>query len=349
MGGSYIQEFFACGGTIGRSLTCDWPLPDSKRYISSEHAMVDYQGGCYYLIDLSRNGIFINGSDVPVGKGNPQRLFDGDTIRMGEFEIKTALVDDSNEADSDSLSDSIVRAQMVQEDESVETPLLADDQIRDDHALDAALVPGDNPGELSAISPIPADLNIAEQLLQDSTNEFLASAGLNPDDYRGMEPKTLLKNAARLLSEYTEGVHSLLLSKDKALSSLNVIHDNRTGASNPLRAADRIDDALRLLLSDSTGIKGSKHAEAAFDELLRHEQAVVTAMREALADYIEHFEPGALEKLFAQQKQRGGNSGNGFRELYAEAYQGLAQPNRFKLPQRFDEQFARTYELETTD
>ncbi len=51
MGGSYMQEFAACGGTIGRSLECDWPLPDSKRYVSSRHAMIDYQGGAYYLVD----------------------------------------------------------------------------------------------------------------------------------------------------------------------------------------------------------------------------------------------------------------------------------------------------------
>ena len=37
-----------------------------------------------------------------------------------------------------------------------------------------------------------------------------------------------------------------------------------------------------------------------------------------------------------------------FEELYKEAYEGLAQPNKHRLPQRFDDEFAKAYELETT-
>jgi type VI secretion system FHA domain protein len=155
MGGSYIQEFPACGGTIGRSLSCDWALPDSKRFISSQHAMIDYQGGAYYLVDLSRNGVFINGSDVAVGKGNPQRLFDGDILRIGEFEISIAVIEDANEADEDGMQDSIVRAQMVSEDESVEMPMLPPEQISGEHTLDVLLTPGDTSGELSALTELP--------------------------------------------------------------------------------------------------------------------------------------------------------------------------------------------------
>ena len=75
------------GGTIGRSPDNDWVLPDERRYVSSRHAMIDYQGGAYYLVDTSRNGVFVNGADTPVGQGHPQRLFDGDQLRIGEFEI----------------------------------------------------------------------------------------------------------------------------------------------------------------------------------------------------------------------------------------------------------------------
>ena len=152
LGGSYIQEFAACGGYIGRSLECDWPLPDAKRYISSKHAMIDYQSGAYYLVDLSRNGVFINDSDTPVGRSNPQRLFDGDTLRLGEFEIRVGIIDDPSEGDEDAMRDSVVRAQMVQQDESMEIAMLSDDEIRDELKLEDVLAPGDEPGELSALS-----------------------------------------------------------------------------------------------------------------------------------------------------------------------------------------------------
>jgi len=351
MGGSYIQEFAACGGTIGRSLGCDWPLPDSKRYISSRHAMIDYQSGAYYLVDLSRNGLFVNGCEAPLGQGNPQRLFDGDVLRLGEFEIKVAIIEDASESPEDGMQDSVVRAQMVQEDVSMELPMIAEDQVRDELSLDMALKPGDESGELSAISEIPQDPGFAKQMLADSVDEFLKSAGLNPDDFRGIEPDTLLKNAGRLLIEFVEGTHALLVSKDKIMAGLNVRPQDKE-TSNPLRSSESIDNAIRLLLGNTNGVNtaGGEAVEKAFDEMLQHQRAVISAMRNALGDYLGYFEPDALEKHFEQQKKRtGGSTKDAFRELYAEAFVGLAKPNKRKLPQRFDDEFARAYELETTE
>ena len=79
------------GGTIGRSRDNDWILPDPDHYISGKHATVDFQSGAYYLADISTNGVYINGADEPLGRGNPRRLFDGDTIRMGDFKLVVSL------------------------------------------------------------------------------------------------------------------------------------------------------------------------------------------------------------------------------------------------------------------
>ena len=357
MGGAYIQEFAACGGTIGRSLECDWPLPDAKRYISSKHAMIDYQGGCYYLVDLSRNGVYINGADTPVGSGNPQRLFDGDIVRFGEFEIKVALIEDASEADNDGMSDSIVRAQMVQvDDESMEPAMVSADSMNDAVALDEMLTPGGGSGELSMLSELPPEASA--ELLKTAQNhgisaaaeEFLTAAGMDPNEFKGIDPKDLLHNAARLLADLTDGVHALLSSKDDITTRLNIKENTKNTPSNPLRSSDGIDNALRLLLAPENDmhLAGSKAVDAAFDELLRHQHAVMAAMRNALGDYLGYFEPDALEKLFAAQK-KSDKTANDFRELYAQAFEGLAQPNDHKLPQRFDEEFVRAYELETTE
>jgi type VI secretion system protein len=82
-----IKEFGQDGGTIGRSLEGDWVLPDAQRFVSSRHASIDFRSGSYYIIDTSSNGVYINGSNQPVGRGNPQRLFPGDRIRMGDYEM----------------------------------------------------------------------------------------------------------------------------------------------------------------------------------------------------------------------------------------------------------------------
>lgn len=355
MGGSYVQEFAACGGTIGRSLECDWPLPDSKRFISSKHAMIDYQGGAYYLVDMSRNGVFVNGSASPVGKGNPQRLFDGDTLRLGEFEIRVALIDDPNEGDEDGMQDSVVRAQMVGEDESMEIAMLDAEKIRDELQLEELLQPGDESGELSMLREVPAGASAmlrkiaSQQLLLEALETFLKAAGLDPKDFDGVDPQALLQNAGRLLGEYTGGTHSLLIAKDKTNRQLRLQQHNPQAAKNPLRSSESYDNALRLLLGTDNDVhtRGPEAVKAAFAELRTHEHAVIEAMRIAISDYLGHFEPAAIEKYAEEHGIKSVKSA--FRDVYADVFEGLARPNDKKLPQRFDDEFARAYELETAD
>jgi type VI secretion system FHA domain protein len=93
------MEFGQNGGTIGRSLESDWVLPDGQRYLSSRHASIDFRSGSFYIVDTSTNGVYVNDSEQPVGRGNPQRLFTGDRIRIGEYEMSVEIsgVDDTRE------------------------------------------------------------------------------------------------------------------------------------------------------------------------------------------------------------------------------------------------------------
>ena len=45
VGDDVVRVFDEDGGTIGRSLQSDWILPDPDRYISSQHATIDYKSG----------------------------------------------------------------------------------------------------------------------------------------------------------------------------------------------------------------------------------------------------------------------------------------------------------------
>ncbi|MDX1562823.1 MAG: FHA domain-containing protein, partial [Gammaproteobacteria bacterium] len=76
-----VKVFGQDGGTIGRSLESDWALPDRERFLSSKHASIDFRSGTYYIVDTSKNGVYINDAEQPVGRGKPQRLFPGDRIR----------------------------------------------------------------------------------------------------------------------------------------------------------------------------------------------------------------------------------------------------------------------------
>lgn len=91
MGADFVREFGDEGGTIGRSLQNDWILPDPDRFISGKHATIDCRGGTWYLADISTNGIYVNAEDEPLGRGNPRRLYDGDRLRMGDFEFAVEI------------------------------------------------------------------------------------------------------------------------------------------------------------------------------------------------------------------------------------------------------------------
>lgn len=107
LGADSTRVFSVHGGSIGRAPDNDWVLPDPDRYISGHHAAIDYRSGAYYLRDNSTNGVFVNHSDEPVGRGTPIRLYDGDELRMGDYLFEVSIVnvsrdgaDDSGDADS---------------------------------------------------------------------------------------------------------------------------------------------------------------------------------------------------------------------------------------------------------
>jgi type VI secretion system protein len=113
LGERSTKEFGREGGTIGRSLESDWVLPDGQRYVSSRHASIDYRSGSYYIVDTSTNGVYVNDSDQPVGRGNPQRLFSGDRIRLGEYEINVEIDEDATTHRTGKHVDPVSRAQRV--------------------------------------------------------------------------------------------------------------------------------------------------------------------------------------------------------------------------------------------
>ena len=56
------KTFKQAGGVIGRGEDCDWIIPDSKRHLSSHHALISYREGRFFLTDVSSNGILISAS-----------------------------------------------------------------------------------------------------------------------------------------------------------------------------------------------------------------------------------------------------------------------------------------------
>lgn len=359
-------KFSACGGTIGRAKDNDWVLPDPKRYVSGRHALIDYQSGAYYLVDTSRNGVYVNGADTPVGKGHPQRLFDGDQIRVGDFDVLVEIAESADEAQNDDMADSVVRAQQVQEDESMEL-MLVDEQklVEEDDAL-ARHVATEALGQTSQISerlpkltskkgPPPVRKSPAPAAKTDglAIAAFMEAAGLTASDLAGNSPQNVLRAAGQLLQLMTGGLVDLLRNraevKDEFRMSQTIIKGEQ---NNPLKFSASVQDALKYLLGNSSAsyLTPRKAVEATFEDLKSHEQAMNKAMAQALKDYLDRFDPDELRNQYDLGLKRipllASANKLKYWDLYAESYHILTYGEEGKLPEAFSQEFARAYEIE---
>lgn len=365
-----LKEFAATGGTIGRSPDNDWVLPDDKRYVSSRHALIDYQGGAYYLVDTSRNGVYVNGADTPVGRGHPQRLFDGDRLRIGEYALAVEISADDEEAPDDGMRDSVVRAQLVPEEESVELMLVAEDRLLNDATLQRHLAPGTDmvrkvatgrsasqtrPPAASAAPAAPASTRTSPGSAdQRAVDRFMAGAGLQPDLLAGSTPGELMQVAGKLLRLMATGLMELLRERSQVKDTFRIPNTLiQPAQNNPLKFAPSVDEALRYLLNDRAegNYLGAEDAvRASFRDLREHEQAMVRAMLQAVEDYVDRFDPEELRGRFDKGLKRTGllSSANKLKywDLYEESYHALTQREEGGPPQLFSEEFARAYAAE---
>lgn len=378
-----VREFPAVGGTIGRSPDNDWVLPDESRYVSSRHAMIDYQGGAYYLVDLSRNGVYVNGADTPVGKGHPQRLFDGDQLWIGEFRIAVDIsATDADLRDDDGMRDSVVRAQLMPEDESVELQLVSEEKLTRDSSLQRHLAPARSaarnvdavPAQHLAtasmtkrpagsramgapVTPAPATTPPATthgDADQRALMLFLAAAGIRPDVIAGHTPAEVLQGSGKLLRIMVSGLMDLLRDRNQMKDAFRLPQTIVQAAqNNPLKFSPNVDEALRYLLNDrgdSAYLSAEDAVRGGFQDVRRHEQALVKGMLQAVRDYVERFDPEELKSRFDKGLKRGGllSGANKLKywDLYEETYHSLAQQDEGGPPQLFAEEFARAYAQE---
>ncbi|WP_437882107.1 type VI secretion system-associated FHA domain protein TagH [Pseudomonas sp. LRF_L74] len=73
--------------SIGRGPDNDWVLPDPGRLVSSQHCIVQFRDGTYYVTDTSTNGIIMERSGLRLRRGNSEPLSDGEVLKLGEYDI----------------------------------------------------------------------------------------------------------------------------------------------------------------------------------------------------------------------------------------------------------------------
>lgn len=81
----------ASGLTLGRSASCGTHLPDRQRMVSASHARIYSEQAQWFVEDTSTNGVFINQSPAPLGRGNRFMLSDGDVVQCGGYRLLVNL------------------------------------------------------------------------------------------------------------------------------------------------------------------------------------------------------------------------------------------------------------------
>ncbi len=355
LGDGQSTEFSACGGTIGRNADNDWVLPDTKCYVSGRHALIDFQAGAYYLVDMSRNGVYVNGADEPVGRGHPQRLFDGDQLRIGEFDITIELVEDDADMLDDGMRDSVIRAQLVPEDDSVELMLVDEDKIIEDEAL-ARHLQGDGASQLSeriALSKLTNPKSSKFIAEEKAVGVLLEAAGLQSSDLSGANPSEVLQTAGQLLNSFVSGLTELIQERTDLKKKFHLPNTLIQGKqNNPLKFSPTTADALKYLLGNRTEsyLPAKEAVEVSFREIQQHERALPKAMLFALKEFLERFDPDELRSQFDRGLKRSpllsGTNKLKYWELYQECFQVLTQAEDGKAPEAFSNEFARAYEHE---
>ena len=77
------------GFDFGRDSHLDWSLPDKSRVISGKHCEIRFYDDAYWLVDVSTNGTFVNGSAKRIQ--NPYQLNEGDRLQVGEYVLSVAI------------------------------------------------------------------------------------------------------------------------------------------------------------------------------------------------------------------------------------------------------------------
>ena len=367
VGDDAVRVFSETGGTIGRSLHNDWILPDPDRYISGRHATIDFQGGAYYLADVSTNGVYINGDHEPLGKGNPQRLFNGDVIRLGDFEI-TVKIDEGESIvmplDDEAASPVTDHASSLVDEDPIRTgvQLLEEEALTDDDEFLSALIEDSaNTGVVEQLEPKKKSrpkkpgltaLAEADLVATDLVDSFLDGLGINRAElHSSTDLGEIMQNAGEVLREFVEGITQLLASRANLKNAFRL--DQTTvlpHGNNPVKLSANTKDTIKQLLVGKDGeYLGPRDAvREVCRDLLFHQDAFLDAMIKAFTEFSNRFDPVELEegfdltlnsnlitKMFNKKK---------YWPLYRELYPIMTAKGDGRFPQMYAEEFVKAYE-----
>lgn len=193
------------------------------------------------------------------------------------------------------------------------------------------------------VPPVPAN----------ALHAFYRAAGLDPAAASGEDAATQLALAGQLLREMALGLMTALQQRAEQKQQYRVEDTGITKLeNNPFKLSSSVDEVLARLFTHRSArfMPPVEAVRSGFADLKKHEKATLSAMQDALAEYLDRFAPGKLEEQFDAGLRRVGTQGEDkgrYWELYQEFYRVLTQANEAGVPHAFAEEFAKAYETVT--
>lgn len=326
------HHFGHTGGSIGRDNSNDWALPDPNNFLSKKHASIQFNKNHFYIIDKSTNGLFINRSHTPLGRGNQHKIHTSDEIIMGEYTLIVSQLDESVEDIPFPLHDSFTPSPSKQTEtnpfaletthdpfDQIFNPTQEEESYR--HAVDTTansqnafffnandslalkteekekpenILTGAVLIEPSKDKTLSTDTNNTDALTQ-----ILLSAGLSVDDISRIQPtEETYQLIGHVLKESIDGTMNLLRSRMEAKNHLHL--DNTLISpreNNPLKFLPNAHFVLKQTLSSSSNYADDTYLTLA--DALNEAYDDISAHEYSMATSIQKALTATIKKHFA--------------------------------------------------
>jgi type VI secretion system protein ImpI len=263
----------------------DWRLPDPDKFISGRHCEIRYEGGAFWLYDVSRNGTYVNGASQRIA--SPYRLGDGDRLRIGRYLLSVEIADDRGFASA-------------QAGPSVR-PLPS---VNGRAAAGEAFFPprqDARPQPAADFASRPAPVGPGRTVdAADLFRAIAAGAGVPADIFLQRDAHEVAGEIGAVLRIVVEELGALLKARAAAKALAKTTERTMVGATdnNPLKFVPAAPEALDILFSRrrSGYLDARQSVKEAFRDLKAHEIATYAAMQAALARLLDELSPETIER-----------------------------------------------------
>ena len=328
--------------------------------------------------------MYVNDESAPLGKGNPRRLFNGDKLRMGDFEFLVTIDDgeelDIRERSTDNAFHDDFELRVAEEPLRTGIQLLAEEELTGDEEFHSALfgtrrMDQEPPRRKAAPRPAPQPAPPPKQLQRhaaanQSSNEsandtdaeallttFLNAAGIDRAEiHPTVDPYEVMQNAGEVMREFVDGITGMLASRANMKSMFRL--DQTTVLprhNNPMKIAANSEDSMKQLLVGRPGeyLGPLDSVKEVCRDLKFHQDALLSAMTSAFREFSDRLEPEELQQTFDRNLERkplfGSFAKLKYWQLYCDLYPIMTQTGNGPFPHQFGEDFVRAYERHIAD